>query len=248
VFDLVVRRVAALAAAPALFALSAPAMATGPIVPQRPQATPSPVATPAPSAPARAVPAPARVLPARAPAAPARIVPARAPAAAAPVVPARAVVTTAAATTPAPAPARSVPAARATLNPAQVRARTMMVQVLRLTNTERRTAGCPALAVDGQLISASLRQSNYMARTRLFSHVWRDGSTFVDRSEAAGYEQPAGENIAWGYRSAPEAVRAWMASPGHRKNILNCKARSMGAGVAYAADGTPYYTQVFGWQ
>jgi uncharacterized protein YkwD len=185
VFDLVVRRVAALAAAPALFALSAPALAQGHA---HTQETPSPPATTA---------------------------------------------------TPAPTPS---------LNPAQIRARVVMVQVVRLTNEERKEAGCPALAVDGHLVTASLRQSNYMARTRLFSHVWSDGSTFVDRSEESGYRQPAGENIAWGYRSAPEVVDAWMASPGHRRNILNCEAKSFGAGVAFAADGTPYYTQVFGWE
>jgi len=39
---------------------------------------------------------------------------------------------------------------------------------------------------------------------------------------------------------------AWMASPGHRANILNCAMRSVGAGVTYSSDGTPYYTQVFG--
>ena len=124
----------------------------------------------------------------------------------------------------------------------------MMAQVVRLTNAEREEAGCPSLTVDHDLITASLRQSWYMARTRLFSHVWRNGSTFVTRSRAAGYRQPAGENIAWGYRSAPEVVDAWMRSPGHRANILNCGAKSIGTGVAYAADGTPYYTQVFGWR
>nr|WP_092558157.1 CAP domain-containing protein [Actinoplanes derwentensis] len=144
----------------------------------------------------------------------------------------------------APAVARETPP----LTPVQERARAVMTQVVQLTNTERTRAGCPALTVDGQLVTASLRQSNYMARTRLFSHVWRNGSTFADRSEEAGYEKPAGENIAWGYRTAPDVVRAWMASIGHRKNILNCEARAMGAGVAFAADGTPYYTQVFGWE
>jgi uncharacterized protein YkwD len=221
VFDLVVRRVAALAAAPALFALSAPALAHGPITPPRPQESPSPPAVTTASRPATP-----------APAVPKRVAsPARPAAKAAP--------TPTATPTPTPTP---------TLNPAQIRARAVMVQVVRLTNDERRDAGCPVLTVDGQLVTASLRQSNYMARTRLFSHVWRDGSTFVDRSEAAGYQQPAGENIAWGYRTAPEVMNAWMASPGHRKNILNCKAKSFGAGVAFAADGTPYYTQVFGWE
>lgn len=191
---LVMRGFVALAAAPALFALSAPALAQGPLTqPSTPETPPPPTVTAAP----------------------------------------------------APTPALSPTPA---LNPAQIRARAVMVQVVRLTNAERREAGCPALTVDGHLVTASLRQSNYMARTRLFSHVWQDGSTFVDRSEDSGYRQPAGENIAWGYRSAPEVMEAWMASPGHRRNILNCKAKSFGAGVAFAADGTPYYTQVFGWQ
>jgi uncharacterized protein YkwD len=150
---------------------------------------------------------------------------------------------------------RAVPTAAATpeakpgpATVARLRARTMMLQVVRLTNEKRRSAGCPALSVDQDLVTASARQSWYMARTRLFSHVWRDGSTFVNRSRAAGYRQPAGENIGWGYPTAAGVVDAWMDSPGHRANILNCGAKAIGTGVAYAADGTPYYTQVFGWK
>ncbi|WP_127543617.1 CAP domain-containing protein [Actinoplanes sp. OR16] len=143
----------------------------------------------------------------------------------------------------------SAPAAKpAATTLARLRARTMMLQVVRLTNERRKAAGCPALAVDQDLSTASMRQSWYMARTRLFSHVWRDGATFVSRSRAAGYRQPAGENIGWGYPTAAAVVQAWMESPGHRANILNCGAKSIGTGVAYAADGTPYYTQVFGWK
>jgi uncharacterized protein YkwD len=38
-----------------------------------------------------------------------------------------------------------------------------------------------------------------------------------------------------------------MASPGHRANILNCKATKVGVGAVYAANGTAYYTQDFGY-
>ncbi|GGN15185.1 uncharacterized protein YkwD [Actinoplanes campanulatus] len=200
-FDLVVRRVGTLVAAPVLFALTAPALAQGPTVPERPQAVPPRTSTSSPGMPSPAGEPPATTV-----------------------------------------NVRSVP------NRTPLRARAVMAQVVRLTNETRRNAGCPGLTVDDHLVAASLRQSNYMARTRLFSHVWRDGSTFVDRTAEAGYQQPAGENIAWGYRTVPEVMAAWMSSPGHRRNILNCKARSVGAGVAYAADGTPYYTQVFGWR
>ena len=55
---------------------------------------------------------------------------------------------------------------------------------------------------------------------------------------------PPAENIAWGYRSGAEVVSAWMNSPAHRANIVNCEARSVGA--LYAANGTPSFTQDFG--
>jgi uncharacterized protein YkwD len=123
----------------------------------------------------------------------------------------------------------------------------LMSEVVTMTNQQRHANGCGQLVVDPELTIASIRQSLYMARTGLFTHVWRDGTTFVVRSHAAGYAEPSGENIAWGYRTAAEVMDAWMASPGHRENILNCGARSIGTGVAYGPNGMPYYTQVFGW-
>jgi len=124
----------------------------------------------------------------------------------------------------------------------------LMSEVVTMTNQQRHANGCGQLAVDPELTVASIRQSVYMARTGLFSHVWRDGTTFVARSHQAGYAEPSGENIAWGYRTATEVMAAWMASPGHRENILNCAAHSIGTGVAYGPNGLPYYTQVFGYE
>jgi uncharacterized protein YkwD len=124
----------------------------------------------------------------------------------------------------------------------------LMSEVVTMTNQRRAAKGCGLLAVDRELTVASIRQSLYMARTGQFSHVWRDGTTFVARSHAAGYAQPSGENIAWGYQTAIEVMNAWMASPDHRENILNCHAHSIGTGVAYGVNGLPYYTQVFGYQ
>ncbi|MGK5679468.1 CAP domain-containing protein [Actinoplanes sp. URMC 104] len=127
--------------------------------------------------------------------------------------------------------------------------RVLMSQVVTMTNRQRWVNGCRRLLiVDHDLTVASVRQSVYMARTGRFSHVWSDGTTFVRRSHLAGYAQPSGENIAWGYRTATEVIQAWMASPRHRANMLNCGAKSIGTGVVYAANGVPYYTQVFGWE
>jgi uncharacterized protein YkwD len=131
--------------------------------------------------------------------------------------------------------------------PDAVPAAALMSQVVTRTNQLRHAHGCGQLGVDHDLIDASVRQSYYMASTRRFGHRGPGGSTFVTRARAAGYAQPAGENIAWGYGTAAQVVGAWMASPQHRANMLNCAARSIGTGVVYALDGTPYYTEVFGW-
>jgi uncharacterized protein YkwD len=148
------------------------------------------------------------------------------------------------------APARAgvpVPPLPPRAAPGSVAPAILMSQVITMTNQRRHALGCGQLTVDRELTVASVRQSLYMARTGRFSHVWNDGTNFVRRVHQAGYEQPSGENIAWGYRTAREVVNAWMASPGHRANILNCGARSIGSGVVYGANGVPYYTQVFGW-
>jgi uncharacterized protein YkwD len=77
-----------------------------------------------------------------------------------------------------------------------------------------------------------------MASRDYFAHISPDGETPGDQILAAGY-QPllCGENIASGYSSAREVVRAWMASPSHRANILERRFRDIG--LAYTeAPGT----------
>ena len=153
----------------------------------------------------------------------------------------------------APAPASAAPTGPAMVavgSPAAVVTpdeAALMSLIVTQTNQRRHAAGCGPVEVDADLIVASLRQSDFMADTGTFSHIGRGGSTFVARARAAGYTAPAGENIAWGYATATEVMDAWMASPAHRRNILNCDARAIGTGVRHAADGTPYFTQVFGW-
>lgn len=148
----------------------------------------------------------------------------------------------------APAVLIATPAQAGVPAPPRPAAAELMSDVVTMTNQRRHANGCGQLAVDRELTLASVRQSFYMARTGLFSHVWRDGTTFVARSRAAGYSQPSGENIAWGYRNAAEVIEAWMDSPSHRSNMLNCSAHSIGTGVVYGINGIPYYTQVFGYE
>jgi uncharacterized protein YkwD len=135
--------------------------------------------------------------------------------------------------------------------PVKASAQTMAqleTEVVRLTNVQRTAKGCPALKIDDRLIKAARAHSADMVAERFFDHVGSNGSTFVAREVAAGYPKrgASAENIAWGYRTPQQLVTAWMKSPGHRANILNCGSIAVGVGVAYTSGGAPYWTQDFG--
>ncbi|BFU46605.1 CAP domain-containing protein [Krasilnikovia sp. MM14-A1004] len=144
----------------------------------------------------------------------------------------------------------SLVAMTVTAAPAQAAAvttSTLQSQLVTYTNNTRARAGCKPIRVDSRLLLAARGHSAYQARTNKMSHIGANGSSFVDRAHRAGYAWPMSENVAYGYRTASETMKAWMASPGHRANIVDCRAKSMAVGVIYASNGTPYYTQMFGW-
>ena len=79
-----------------------------------------------------------------------------------------------------------------------------------------------------------------MVARSYFSHDGRNGSSFLGRIRATGYlsgagEWLAGENLAWGTGSSAtprQIMRSWMASPGHRANILEHGYREIGIGIS----------------
>jgi uncharacterized protein YkwD len=139
----------------------------------------------------------------------------------------------------APAPTAAPQADAATLTGQQ--------QVIQLVNAQRAKAGCRALKVDLRLVRAAQAHSIDMARRRYFSHTSPDGRTFADRIRAQGYTgSRIGENIAAGYPTASAVMTAWMKSPGHRANILNCRYTVIGVGSAIGGPYGYYWTQDFG--
>jgi uncharacterized protein YkwD len=121
-------------------------------------------------------------------------------------------------------------------------------QVADLTNAERAGAGCPALPVDASLASAARAHSTDMATTGVFAHNGSDGADPGARMKAAGYDSGPGwaENIARGQATPAAVMEAWMGSPDHRANILNCEFKAIGVGVARSASGQLFWTQDFG--
>ncbi|MFG1941728.1 CAP domain-containing protein [Nonomuraea sp. NPDC048826] len=121
----------------------------------------------------------------------------------------------------------------------------MAADVVRLTNAARAKNGCRPLKTDARLTRAARTHSMEMARSGQFTHESPDGASPWDRMERAGYHNGTAENIGRGYASAQEAVRGWLASPDHRRNMLNCDFNAIGVGVV-SGPGGPWWTQDFG--
>jgi uncharacterized protein YkwD len=112
--------------------------------------------------------------------------------------------------------------------------------ILCLINRERAAAGERALVPVATLALAAQRHTDDMAFGDYFDHVGPRGDTPSSRVRAAGYLDGAlswevGENIAFGtgWLASPRAIVAgWMASPGHRANILDASFRDTGIGAS----------------
>ncbi|WP_435260642.1 CAP domain-containing protein [Streptomyces sp. 1222.5] len=119
-------------------------------------------------------------------------------------------------------------------------------QVIALVNAERAEAGCGPVKANAQLTKAAQAYTDTMAASGHFSHVGADGSTLSSRVAAAGYHmKTVGENIAYGQPNAAAVMDAWMNSPGHRGNILNCDFQDIGVGIGFGT-GTIWWTEDFG--
>ncbi|MEV3971982.1 CAP domain-containing protein [Streptomyces sp. NPDC050698] len=119
-------------------------------------------------------------------------------------------------------------------------------QVLSLVNEERAKVGCSPVAANSALTGLAQSYSEDMAARGFFDHTDPDGRTPWDRAEKAGISNLGGENIARGQADAAAVMDAWMNSPGHRANILNCDFKTLGVGVEFGSGG-PWWTQNFGY-
>jgi uncharacterized protein YkwD len=120
----------------------------------------------------------------------------------------------------------------------------MESEVVHLVNEQRVKAGCEPLRVDPRLVQAAEAHSSDMAERDYFDHTTPEGVTFRDRIRSAGFANPGtAENIARGQRDARQVMAGWMASAGHRANILDCDFTFLGVGLH--EDGM-YWTQDFG--
>ncbi|MFI8088716.1 CAP domain-containing protein [Streptomyces sp. NPDC086080] len=119
-------------------------------------------------------------------------------------------------------------------------------EVLRLVNAERAKVGCSPVTANSELTDLATAFSDDMAKRGFFDHTDPDGDSPWDRARTAGVSGLGGENIARGQTDAEAVMQAWMDSPGHKANILNCDFKTLGVGV-HIGPGGPWWTQNFGY-
>lgn len=117
-------------------------------------------------------------------------------------------------------------------SPASAKAATLC-----LLNGERAAQGLSPLTSEPILDAVAATYSSSMVQQQFFAHVSPAGQTvdqrlapYVTGTSSYGY----GENLAWGQAAlgTPAAImRAWMASPGHRDNILRPGFEHIGVGI-----------------
>jgi uncharacterized protein YkwD len=126
--------------------------------------------------------------------------------------------------------AHAAPAATVTGASASAEVATMR----RMINETRRRAGLPKLRASRKLDRAARLKLHRIDACHQFSHT-PCGSPFTSTFRAAGGRRATmGENLAWGtsyLAAAPAILQSWMASPGHRANILRGKFRYGGFAV-----------------
>jgi uncharacterized protein YkwD len=112
-----------------------------------------------------------------------------------------------------------------------------------LLNIQRRRHHERRLRFNHKLALAGLRHARDMVDNRYFAHDTPSGQDFVQRIMNTDYVPASaswylGENLAWGDRanSTPrQIVKAWMASPDHRHNILTARFREIGIAIVVGA-------------
>ena len=105
-------------------------------------------------------------------------------------------------------------------------------KVIEYTNIERQSDNLPPLVYNSELSEAAQAKAIDMFEHNYWAHVSPQGTepwTFIAN---VGYNyKHAGENLARDFSNPKDVVVAWMASPTHRRNILDSRYKDIGIAV-----------------
>lgn len=114
-------------------------------------------------------------------------------------------------------------------------------EVVSKVNAARRKADLGPLQDDRRLArAAGARAASMAARGQLSHRGWKRA---LRQAGVGG--RVLGENVAYDYPSAAAVMQGWLASPGHRRNIMSPRFRRIGVGCVIDAEGRRWWTQSF---
>ena len=115
------------------------------------------------------------------------------------------------------------------------------MQILKVVNEAREKEGLQPLKYNDKVAAVAQLRADEMNKNKYFEHERPNHTSWVTAYQELGVDYTiAAENIARGFSQPETVVAAWMASEGHRKNILNPKIEYMGIGISGY-----YYAQEF---
>ena len=104
--------------------------------------------------------------------------------------------------------------------------------IVSLTNQARTAVGLPALHLNTKLAASAQAKAQDMLQKQYFAHTSPEGVTpwyWIGRS---GYNYiKSGENLAVHFAQAEDVEAGWIASPGHKKQIMDPDFVDIGVGV-----------------
>lgn len=105
-------------------------------------------------------------------------------------------------------------------------------QLLFLTNEQRQKDGNSSLVLNEQLSLAAEKKALDMFEYDYWAHNSPSGKTPWVFIRNSGYKYVyAGENLAKGFSTPEDVIKAWMASPDHRNNMLSSNYSDVGFAV-----------------
>jgi len=122
--------------------------------------------------------------------------------------------------------------------------------LVELANKDRGESNLRSLSVNEKLAYAAELKLKDMVEDGYFDHYAPDGVSPWDFMKEAGYKFTyAGENLAVNFVDSKDVEKAWMASPTHRKNILNEHYTEIGIATGkgmYKGKESVFVVQMFG--
>lgn len=126
------------------------------------------------------------------------------------------------------------------MSPAQFRSSAALGAI----NAVRARNGRKALVLDGVLNGLASRTARHLARLEVMTHA-PEGQQLRERVASIGYRGRVAENLADGYVTFEQAIKAWLASGYHRTTMLSPRYLRFGAAVAVSANAVPGETGIF---